>query len=614
MAGRFSVEAVFKAVDRVTAPISRMQNRVSKFTRGMTDGLRRVDRAARKMGRGLKNLGAKAAVTLAAVAAGFTNVIGAGVEFGRAIGSAAAKFSEPLKRGTEAFARLEQAARSAGATTEFTATQAAGALKFLAKAGFTAEQAIAALPSIIDFATAAELDLAEASDIASDAIGAFGLDSADPIKKLKGLQRVMDVMIKTSTSTNTSVSELFEAMKEGGAIANQAGVSIETFAATMGFLASSGIKASKAGTAAKNITLALAGVGNQAAKMFRRLRISTRDSNNELRDQFDVLDDLRKAMKDMGSAQRISILNAIFGKIPLAAASVLIGDTEGAVRGLRKELIAAAGVTPTMAGAIRNDVKGSLDGLKSAIDGVKISIFSMNEGPLKDVVDRMTAWVRANEDLIAGKIGEFLGDLITNLGEIVNTMKNVAIALGAFIAFKMVLSTLVGVMTLVNLVMAANPLVLLVLIVLAATAAFTAFVIWIDEIAESFDNLHPILKFMLTPFEAIITAIKFIKDNIGSVIDAAAKLPGMADAVGTNIRDRVTNSLVALGLSDQEYRGNQAAPQPQVVSPQERTARLVEEHRTTERAEVTIRDETGRAAVTQGNLGGGLQLQASGEF
>ena len=594
MANRFSIEAVFKAIDKVTVPVSRMQNRVLKFTRKMQRSFHKLNRTVGKLASGIKRMATVGAASFVAMGFALGNLISTGAEFGRAIGSAAAKFPDQIKRGTKEFRALEKAARDVGATTEFTATQAAKGLNFLAKAGFDAKFSMMALKPIVDFATAAEIDLAEAADIASDALGAFGLDAKDPIQKMKNLERVMDVMSKTANSTNTSVSELFESAKKGGPIAVAAGSNIETFSAMMGFLASNGIKAAQAGTAAKNVTLALAGVGNKAASTFNKLGIKLADSNGNMRDQLDVLDDLRKKLGQFGKKKQVEIIAAIFGKIPIAAASKLLSNAGEKVRGLRIELEKAGGSSKRTAAFIRNDVKGSVDGLTSAIESVKISIFSLNEGPLKKAIDQMTEWVRTNEKLIATKVGDFLLSLINNLGNIVKWVNRIGIALAVFFTFAAILKTLVLTMTAFNLVMALNPIGLIVIGVMALIAAFTALVVWIDDISTGFDKLPLAIQLILAPIGLLIKAIQFIKGNIGAVASAAGKVGSF------------------LGFGDDEDQRQQGVGDPNIVSPQERIAQTIEEKRTTSTAEVTIRDDTGRAEVTRGKLGTGLSLQPTG--
>lgn len=643
MASRFSVLSIFKAGDRITAPVRRMTASVSRMTRSMERGFTRVNRRVKKFTGALKKGAVIGTASLLIMGAAIKNLITTGADFGRAIGSAAAKFPDKIKRGTKAFNDLIDSAREVGATTEFTATQAARGLAFLAKAGFTASFSMKALPNIVDFATASELEFAEAADIASDALGAFGLDSDDLGEKMRGLDRVMDVLSLTANSANADVTQLFESVKKGGPVATTAGQSIETYAAILGFLASSGIKASEAGTAVKNVTLGLGGIGNKAAVTLKRLGIQLQDNNGDFRDQLDVLDDLRGSLKGFGSAQRLTILNAIFGKLSLAAASKLLDDSGKSVRAFRGELEKAGGSSKRTAAFIRNDVKGSLDGLSSAIEGVKISIFTLNEGPLKDAIDGMTLWVRENEKLIATNIGGFLLDLIENFGNIVTWIKRIGKFLIVFFTLTAVLNTLIAVLTLVNLVMAANPITLIILGIFLLIAAVAAVIIWWDELTEAFRNSGEAMDalivgvgILLGPIGLLIAAAALIFkhwepikqffadlwDGIVGIFDSAVeKVMAIVDLITGAVGDVIdTISSIGggvgkfFGFVESDDSAAAGAGRPQVVGPQERAARTIQENRTTNTTEVTIRDETGRAEVTGPLIGTGLKLEQSGVF
>jgi TP901 family phage tail tape measure protein len=604
MAGRFTVEAVFKAVDKMSAPVKRMSSGMGKFTRGAERGLKRVDKQLGKLTAGAKKFGAGLVAGAAIVGAAFANITNAGADFGRAVGSAAAKFGPEVTRMSDTFKELKATAREVGATTQFTATQAAEGLNFLAKAGFSAQFSMASLAKIVDFATASEMEFAEAADIASDALGAFGLDSDDEAKKMKGLERVMDVMALTANKTNVSVTELFESVKKAGPIAATAGVDVETFSATMGVLASNGIKASEAGTAAKNITLALAGVGNKAATTFGKLGIKLADANGNMRDQFDVMDDLRGKLKTMGTLEKVNVLNAIFGKLSVSAASKLLDGTGKKVRALRKDLQAAGGSSKRMADFIRDDVRGSLDGLNSAIEGVKIAIFDMNEGPLKDAIDKMTLWVRTNEALIASGIGNFFLMIIDNMEEIIATAKKVGIALGIFVALTAILKAFILVMTAVNLVMALNPVGLIVLGVLALIAAITLLVGWLDEVITKFDLIGK-AKDLLPDF--LTGGSKEINVAVNPPV------PSAGDATSELLPDFVNGLLT--DIMNGAPQGSEAAA-PQVISKEERIARQVDEKRTTNTAELTVRTDKGTSAEVTGNTGPGvgIALEQTGAF
>ena len=189
----------------------------------------------------------------------------------------------------------------------------------------------------------------------------------------------------------------------------------------------------------------------------------------------------------------------------------------------------------------------------------------------------------------------FFLNIINNLETIVEWIKRIAIGVASFIAFATAVKTATLAVTAFNLVMAINPIGLMVIGVAALIAGFTALIVWIDDIAAAFDGLHPIIRLVLTPLEAIVKAIKGIKD-IGAVV--GGKLGSLLFDIFGNDPENVNTNTGATG--------------PQIVSPQERIATSIEEQRTTSTAEVTIKDETGRAEVTGGRLSTGIRLQQSG--
>jgi TP901 family phage tail tape measure protein len=594
MAGRFSVETIFKAVDKLTAPVSRMQNSIGKFTRSASDGLGRLNRRFSKVSDGIKKVGRNMLIGAAVIGGAMTSVVATGAQFEQSIVNASAKFPEGVKRGTDAFKALEDAARKTGSITEFTASQSAEAINFLAMAGFNAENAIAALPGVVDLATASSLDLGTATDIASDSLGAFNLMTKDSGQLGRNLQRVNDVIAKTATSANTSVTDLFEAIKDGGPVATTAGASLETFAALAGTLANAGIKGSRAGTTLKNTFLSIAAPSSAAAKILKRLSVSTQDADGNMLDIVETLDSLNKALDGLGTAERSAILEGIFGKIPIAGVNVLLAAGTDQLKGYRRALEGAGGASADMAGIMRDTLQGRLNSLKSAVEGVSISLFSMTNGPLVNAIEKTTEYVRANEELIATNIGGFLAKVINNFELIVTRIKQIAIGLAVFYALNLVLQTFIVIMTAVNLVMALNPIGLIVLGVLALIAAFVGLVTYIDEISEGFEGMHPVLQALLAPFGLIIKAIKFIKDNIGVISQAYDKVAGFFSDDAADQVDGRTGATM--------------------VTPQDRIARSIEESRSTSSAEVTIKDDTGRAAVTGGRLGDGINMIQSGGF
>jgi len=715
MANRFSVEAVFKGIDKITAPVTRMQNKVGKFTRKMERDFSRVTRKVNKLGQGIKKGAMIAATGLLIFGAAAGNIIKTGAEFEQTVVSAAAKFPGEIRKGTEAFQQLEAAARKTGATTEFTASQSAAALNFLAKAGFNAQQAIATLPGVVDLATAAEIDLATATDIASDTLGAFGLNTKNTAQLVKNLARVNDVLAKTATSVNVDVEQLFETIKGAGPIANQAGADIETFSALLGVMAGSSIKSSQAGTTLKNVFTRLASLPKPAAEALDRLNVKTSDGTGQMRDYLDIMEDIEKALPKVGSKARLVALDAIFGKRALAGTSAIFATGIDKVRELKKELDNANGASKEMASTMRDTLQGRLNSLTSAIEGVKISIFALNNEALNGAVDKMTEWVRANEKMLAQNIGGFFLKIVNNFGSIVKWIKRIAIGLAVFYALVAVLNTLSLVLTVVNLIMAANPITLWIIGIAALIAIIVLFVFWLNsvkqKIFDTWDKVPGIVKFglaiaaLFTPigtfivlttliikhWKTLVNILKFVgglfvdigvilketfdwwlavlidiaknfiqwfnslpgivKVAIALMVGPISLLIGLASVVMKSweplkgffkslwgsiasifmaafkklspLIDKVTGfgsfikTTAGFLLEGDDY-GDKVLAENQkgngVVSPQARVAKSIEETRTTSSAEVTIKDDTGRAEVTGGKLGNGIKLQPSGAF
>ena len=174
--------------------------------------------------------------------------------------------TEDIANGSEEFKILSQAAKDAGATTAFSASQAAEALNYLALAGYDAQTAANALPAVLNLAAAGGLDLAYASDLATDAMAALGIEASN-----ENLTRFGDEMAKTASKANTSVAQLGEAiLTVGGTAKSLAGGTTELNAA-LGVLANRGIKGSEGGTALRNVILSLSAPTDKAASAMKSL-------------------------------------------------------------------------------------------------------------------------------------------------------------------------------------------------------------------------------------------------------------------------------------------------------------------------------------------------------
>ena len=663
MAKRFSVEAVFKAIDKITAPVKRMQNQIGRMARNTERGLRRLDRSLDRVSSGFKKVGVAAVAAMAVTGVAMGDVIKTGAEFEQTLVNAATKFSGEVRKGTEEFQRLEDAARQAGRTTEFTASASAAALNELAKAGLDVEQSIGALPGVIDLATVAEVELAEATEIAVGTLGAFNLRVKDSAQLTRNLNRVNDVLAKTTTTSNTTMQTLIDTIKDSGPVAKMAGADIETFAAMTGTLGNASIDASRAGTALKNIFTRLAAPTSVNIKLMRRMGISTKDANGNLRDVIDILGDFEKALDGIGTAERTAILSEVFGMRAVAGTEVLLSKGAKGLKEYREQLRNATGASSLMATVMRSTLMGSFKELNSSIESVKISAFKLAEGPINDVVKQMTKWVRVNEKFIATKIAKFLKAIFENPDKILFWAKAIGVAVAAIGSLIIALKLFIGVMTAVNLAMAMNPVVLTIMGIVAALAALTvaigAIVFWFDEWTGWMRNMSDGGKILLVTLAALVTG------PLGALIVVIALLVSHFEILQEAFTEVFTDMFItidewAVGIkqafkdvmaffansfdklkikaleaeaiftfddtklariaddidkleSEIDARTASRERERQIVNPEQAISRQINETNTTSRTEVTIKDETGKAEIT-GPKVTGLQLQQSGGF
>ena len=338
-----------------------------------------------------KTLGSLAKVSTAAIAgagsalAGLgTYAVKAGSEFESSMSQVAATMgmtTEEIHNGSEAYETLATAAKNAGATTKFTATQAAEALNYLALAGYDAATSAEVLPSVLNLAAAGGLELAYASDLATDAMAALGIEaSAD------NLTQFGDQMAMASSKANYSVAQLGEAiLTVGGTAKNLAGGTVELNTA-LGVLANRGIKGAEGGTALRNMILSLSAPTDTAAATLKSLGVSAFDAEGNLRPLNETFKDLDAAMQNLTGEEKTNALNDIFNKVDLKSAEAMLA-------GCGEEFDNLAEAIANSDGAMQNMADVQMDNLKSAVEGLGVTFYENVNGKIKDAVSATAGYV-----------------------------------------------------------------------------------------------------------------------------------------------------------------------------------------------------------------------------
>ena len=418
--------------------------------------------------------------------------------------------------GEEAFKKLSEAAKEAGASTRFSASESADALNYLALAGYDAEQAIDALPGVLTLAAAGGMDLAKASDLVTDSMAALGLEISD-------MDSYMDMMARTSQKSNTDVQQLGEGILVAGATMKNAGQELDTLNVMLGVLANRGIKGSEGGTKLRNVIMSLTSPTSAAAKELNSLGISVTDSSGNIREMNEIFEDLNEKLGGLSESDKMNALSNIFNKQDLAAVNALLSGTGDEMNNLYNELANAEGAAVQMSETMESGLAGSVRSLKSAYEGLQITIGEQFSDMAGEVVGDVTSLVRDVTAILNDGFQE--GD-ITAIGERISSflmdgIKRISEYLPEVIEMVSIMLT-----ELVNVLVALLPTLLPPLLE-GAIALLTGI---IDAIVGNIEPLIEMVVYLVT------TVAEFIIENLPLLIEAAIQIVvalalGIADAL-----------------------------------------------------------------------------------
>lgn len=284
------------------------------------------------------------------------------------------------------FLLLRETAKSLGASTSFSATQAAEGMQNLASAGFTVNEIVAAMPGMLDLAASSGEDLAVASDIAATTLRGFGLEAG-------AASHVADVLAETAARTNASVYDTGEAMKYIAPIANVMGLSLEEVAASIGLLSDSGIKGSQAGTTLRGALTRLAKPTEDMLEVMNGLNLSFYDSNGKMKSISNIVGMLNTEMAGLTDAEKQNALVTLFGQEALSGMMVLMEAGPEKIAELTKSLEECDGAASKMSQTRLDNLAGDIEELGGAMETLQL-----------DVMEKLNPYLRGAVQWLTGKI------------------------------------------------------------------------------------------------------------------------------------------------------------------------------------------------------------------
>lgn len=345
-------------------------NLVAKLTLDKTEYDSGLSEAESGIG---KAFGTAAKVGGAAMAATSAAVVGFGgqaVSAGRSFDTAMSQVAATMGKTTDEIGDLRSFAQEMGATTSFSATQAAEALNYMALAGYDSETSMKMLPNVLNLAAAGGMSLATASDMVTDAQSALGLS-------LDQTEGMVDQMALTSSKTNTSVSQLGDAMLTIGATARGVSGGTAELSAVLGVLADNGIKGSEGGTHLRNAILSLQTPTKSGIAALSKLGMTYEDmydSAGNMRSLPEIFLQMQSAMEGMTQQSKDAIISGVFNKTDLAALNALIGTSAERWDELDTAIGDATGSAQKMADTQLDNLNGDVTLFQSALEGAEIAI------------------------------------------------------------------------------------------------------------------------------------------------------------------------------------------------------------------------------------------------
>lgn len=322
---------------------------------------------------------------------------------------------------------LSDAAKEMGEATKFSASQAGEALNYLALAGYDAEKAVNALPTVLNVAAAGGMELAAASDMVTDAMSALGLETSQ-------MADFSDKLAVTAQKSNTSVAQLGEAILTVGGTAKNLAGGVTEMNTVLGILADNGIKGAEGGTALRNVILSLTAPTSKAAGVIDDLGLAVFDNEGKMRSLHDIVYDLNDALSTMTDADKSQVLSDIFNKVDLKSVNALLGTSMERFDELSGYIDNCSGAAADMAATMDDNLKGDLTIMESALEGLGIAAYEKFQTPMRDAVQSVTEDISTLSQSISGgelsesfeKLSTVASDCIASIADgVANTLPKI---------------------------------------------------------------------------------------------------------------------------------------------------------------------------------------------
>lgn len=384
----------------------------------LDNSLEEVESSAKKADDGftmfkatLANLAAEA---ITRAVDGIKNLAGNVIELGQNFTSTMSEVSAISGATGEDFEKLEACAREYGATTVFSASNAAEALKYMSLAGWDADQSTSALGGVLNLAAASGMELGAASDMVTDYLSAFAMEAGDAAY-------FADLLSYAQSHSNTTAEALGEAYKNCAANLNAAGQDVETVTSLLEGMANQGYKGSEAGTAMAAIMRDITNGMKDGAIKIGETSVAVMDAQGNFRDLTDILTEVEAATNGMGDAERAVALSSTFTADSTKGLNLILNEGMDNIAGYEEELRGASGSAEEMANIMNDNLSGDVAAMNSAFEELGLKIYDALESKLRAGVQFITNGVIPAIEWLGGHIPE-VTIAVSGLGAVIAAM------------------------------------------------------------------------------------------------------------------------------------------------------------------------------------------------
>ena len=309
---------------------------------------------------------------------------------------------------------LTAKAKEMGASTSFSATEAAKAFEYMGMAGWKSSEMMSGIAGIMNLAAASGEELASVSDIVTDALTAFGLKASDSA-------HFADVLAQAATNSNTNVGMMGYTFKYAAPIAGALGYSIEDVGIAIGLMANAGIKGEQAGTTLRKIFSSIASPADQAAQILDEWGISATDANGNVKPLLGTMKELRAQFKTLSKTEQLDKAYSLVGEEAKSGFLAMMNASDADFDKLVESLNNAEGAAQKMADIRLDNLAGDMEQLGGAWETFQLSIMegkgadglrSFVKGVTKDI-DRLNEYLKDGLDIT--DIGRLALDILTQL-------------------------------------------------------------------------------------------------------------------------------------------------------------------------------------------------------